>query len=138
MRRAPQGADGAPVLVEVPAPADEARVRRPFEAAGCTDCIAFGPRIGPKVLTVHGAERGLLASSEFPEACFVAWRFRFEGANLAELRGEFTLQGISQPLPLVGDRVRLLVQVQGRCKSRRPRRTGLLRGSLQHPKLKLL
>lgn len=99
----------------------------------------------------------LLASEEFPEAFFVAKQFRFEDGALRELRGEFTLRGISQPLsllarlfscrvdasatepaarevcggefegellrsdfgatfglPLVGNRVRLVVQVEGR------------------------
>jgi polyisoprenoid-binding protein YceI len=96
----------------------------------------------------------LLASTEFPDAFFVASRLRFEGPRLAEVRGEFTFRGVSQPLslvatqfgcrldaqgevcggdfeaevlrssfgadfglPLVGDRVKLLVQVEGR---RRP------------------
>ncbi|WP_236580666.1 YceI family protein [Rubrivivax sp. A210] len=97
----------------------------------------------------------LLASAEFPDAYFVATRFRFESGRVAEVRGEFTLRGVSQPLslvaahyacrndeqgaevcggdfegevlrsefgasfglPLVGDRVRLRVQVEGR---RRP------------------
>ena len=96
----------------------------------------------------------LLASSEYPEAFFVARRLRFEGNKLAEVRGEFTFRGVSQPLslvatqfncrqdaqgeicggdfeaevlrssfgadfglPLVGDRVKLLIQVEGR---RRP------------------
>jgi len=45
-------------------------------------------------------EADLLASSEFPEAYFVATRFRFEGGKLAEVRGEFTLRGVSQPLSL--------------------------------------
>jgi polyisoprenoid-binding protein YceI len=95
----------------------------------------------------------LLASTEFPEAFFVARQFRFDAERLTELRGEFTLRGISQPLtlrarlfacradgstevcggdfegelrrsdfgatlllPLVGDRVRLFVQVEGRRK----------------------
>lgn len=93
----------------------------------------------------------LLASSEFPEAYFVARQFRFDDGRLAEVRGEFTFRGTSQPLslrarlfacrtdaksevcggdfegelrrsdfgatfllPFVGDRVRLLVQVEGR------------------------
>ncbi len=99
----------------------------------------------------------LLATEEFPEAFFVAKQFRFEGGQLRELRGEFTLRGVSQPLsllarlfacrmetspaqatqrevcggefegeversdfgatfglPLVGNRVRLFVQVEGR------------------------
>jgi polyisoprenoid-binding protein YceI len=98
----------------------------------------------------------LLASTEFPEAFFVAKQFRFEGDQLREVRGEFTLRGIGQPLsllarlfacrmeaaqadaaprevcggefegevlrsdfgatfglPLVGNRVRLVVQVEG-------------------------
>ena len=96
-------------------------------------------------------QRDLLASAEHPDAFFVATRFRFEGERLAEVRGEFTLRGIGQPLslhathfacrpagggevcggdfeaellrsdfgatfglPLVGDRVRLKVQVEGR------------------------
>jgi polyisoprenoid-binding protein YceI len=97
-------------------------------------------------------EPDLLASKDFPEAYFVARNFRFDGDKVAEVRGEFTLRGISQGLslkalrfacrnddlpgeicggdfegvvnrsdfgatfglPLVGDRVRLLVQVEGR------------------------
>ena len=96
-------------------------------------------------------EADLLASTEFPDAYFVATRFRFEGDRLAEVRGEFTLRGVSQPLslfarrfacrsdegtevcggdfegellrsdfgatfglPFVADRVRLVVQVEGR------------------------
>jgi polyisoprenoid-binding protein YceI len=97
-------------------------------------------------------ERDLLASEAFPQASFVAERFRFDGDRLAEVRGEFTLRGVSRPLslfarhfacerraslqrevcggdfeaeiqrsvfgasfglPFVGDRVRLLVQVEG-------------------------
>lgn len=93
----------------------------------------------------------LLASDAHPEAFFVARQARFEGGRLAELRGEFTLRGIGQPLtlralhfacrtdaggevcggdfeaellrssvgasfglPFVADRVRLVVQVEGR------------------------
>jgi polyisoprenoid-binding protein YceI len=98
----------------------------------------------------------LLASEAFPEAYFVATNFRFDGDSLAEVRGEFTLRGTSQPLslralrfacrsdavtgaaavevcggdfegsflrsdfglsfalPFVANRVRLLVQVEGR------------------------
>ena len=94
---------------------------------------------------------GLLASGAHPQAYFVAERFVFEGQALREVRGEFTLRGISRPLtlhaqrfacgthpivqrgwcggdfeaelrrsdygltfglPLVADRVRLLVQVE--------------------------
>jgi polyisoprenoid-binding protein YceI len=97
----------------------------------------------------------LLDTEGHPEAFFVASRFRFEGQQLAEVRGEFTLRGMSRPLslfarrfscrpdpagevcggdfeaeikrsefgatfgaPLVSDRVRLLVQVEGRRESR--------------------
>ena len=93
----------------------------------------------------------LLATADHPEAFFVATRFRFEGEHVAEVRGEFTLRGIGQPLslhathfacrreatievcggdfeaellrsefgasfglPLVGDRVRLKIQVEAR------------------------
>ncbi len=100
----------------------------------------------------------LLASQAFPEAYFVARNFRYAGAAVAEVRGEFTWRGMSQPLslrarrfgcrldtqtsaadeicggdfegellrsefgatlglPFVADRVRLVVQVEGR---RRP------------------
>jgi polyisoprenoid-binding protein YceI len=98
----------------------------------------------------------LLAAEAFPEAYFVATNFRFDGDSVAEVRGEFTLRGTSQPLslralrfscrsdavegaaavevcggdfeghflrsdfglsfalPFVANRVRLLVQVEGR------------------------
>jgi polyisoprenoid-binding protein YceI len=96
-------------------------------------------------------EPDLLASTEHPEAFFVARDFRFDGDRVTEVRGEFTLRGISQGLtlkalrfgcrkddqgeicggdfegdlkrsefgasfglPLVGDKVRLVVQVEGR------------------------
>lgn len=42
----------------------------------------------------------LLACEEFPEAFFVARQFRFDGERLAEVRGEFTFRGVSQPLSL--------------------------------------
>jgi polyisoprenoid-binding protein YceI len=107
---------------------------------------------GLRVFDSRIRERDLLASAEFPQASFVAERLRFDGDRLAEVRGEFTLRGVSQPLslfarhfaceqrellqrevcggdfetevsrsafgasfglPFVGDRVRLLVQVEG-------------------------
>jgi len=49
-------------------------------------------------------EPDMLASTEFPEAYFVATRFRFDGDKLAEVRGEFTLRGVSQPLSLLAKR----------------------------------
>ncbi len=42
----------------------------------------------------------LLASAEYPEAYFVATRFSFEADSVNEVRGEFTLRGISLPLSL--------------------------------------
>lgn len=106
---------------------------------------------GIPVFDARLRQADLLASAEHPEAFFVARNFRLDGERLAEVRGEFTLRGASQPLslrvrhfacrqdgntevcggdfegeilrsefgatfglPLVGDRVRLLVQVEGR------------------------
>jgi polyisoprenoid-binding protein YceI len=107
---------------------------------------------GLRVFDARIRERDLLASDEFAQASFVAERLRFEGDRLAEVRGAFTLRGVTQPLslfarhfaceqrallqrevcggdfeaeisrsafgagfglPFVGDRVRLLVQVEG-------------------------
>jgi polyisoprenoid-binding protein YceI len=45
-------------------------------------------------------EPDMLATEAWPEAYFVASRFRFDGGALAEVRGEFTLRGVSQPLSL--------------------------------------
>ena len=47
----------------------------------------------------------LLASEDYPKAWFVARRWRFDAQGLpAEVRGEFTLRGVSQPLSLIADR----------------------------------
>ena len=110
-----------------------------------------GVDTGLPVFNARLRQPDLLASTEFPAAYFVARNFRFEGQRLAEVRGEFTLRGVSQPLslharhfacrvdegtevcggdfmgeilrgdfgatyllPFVADRVRLLVQVEGR------------------------
>jgi polyisoprenoid-binding protein YceI len=93
-----------------------------------------------------------LASGSHPSAYFVASQFRFDGPRVVELRGEFTLRGVSRPLslrathfacrtddmlqrevcggdfegellrsdygstfglPFVGDKVRLLISVEG-------------------------
>lgn len=51
---------------------------------------------------LRGAQ--FLSAEEHPEAWFVAQRFRFEGAQVAELRGEFTLRGVSRPLALRSER----------------------------------
>lgn len=106
---------------------------------------------GIAVFNARLRQADLLASAEHPDAFFVATRFRFKGERLAEVRGEFTLRGVGQPLslhathfacrpaeagevcggdfeaellrsdfgvtlglPLVGDQVRLKVQVEGR------------------------
>jgi len=110
-----------------------------------------GVDTGLAVFNARLRQADLLASTEYPEAYFVARSFRFEGQTLAEVRGEFTLRGVGQPLslfarrfacrldegvevcggdvegvvlrsyfcityllPFVGDRVRLVVQVEGR------------------------
>ncbi|HEX6703164.1 MAG TPA: YceI family protein [Albitalea sp.] len=44
--------------------------------------------------------KGFLASEEHPTAYFVAHQLRFDGERLSELRGEFTLRGVSRPLEL--------------------------------------
>ena len=106
---------------------------------------------GMAVFNARLRQPDLLASSEFPDAFFVARSFRFDGDRVAEVRGEFTFRGVGQPLslrarhfgcrqdgsvevcggdfegellrsefgatfllPLVGDRVRLVVQVEAR------------------------
>ena len=106
---------------------------------------------GMAIFNARLRQADLLASSEFPDAFFVARNFRFEGDRVAEVRGEFTFRGVSQPLslrarhfgcrqdgsvevcggdfegellrsefgatyllPLIGDRVRLVVQVEAR------------------------
>ena len=108
---------------------------------------------GIPVFNARLRQADLLASTEHPEAFFVVRNFRFDGNRIAEVRGEFTLRGTSQPLtlrvrhfacrqdgnaevcggdfegeilrsefgatfglPLIGDRVRLVVQVEGRRK----------------------
>ena len=110
-----------------------------------------GVDTGLPVFNARLRQPDLLASTEYPDAYFVARNFRFEGERVAEVRGEFTLRGVSQPLslharhfacredegtevcggdfmgeilrsdfgatyllPFVADRVRLLVQVEGR------------------------
>ena len=106
---------------------------------------------GLAIFNARLRQADLLASSEFPEAFFVARNFRFDGDRIAEVRGEFTFRGVSQPLslrarqfgcrqdgsveicggdfegellrsefgatfllPLVSDRVRLIIQVEAR------------------------
>ncbi len=59
-----------------------------------------GVDTGLKIFDARLRRDDLLASDAYPEAFFVAQRFRFEGGQLAELRGEFTWRGVSQPLSL--------------------------------------
>ncbi len=60
-----------------------------------------GVSTGIPVFDARLRQADLLASEAFPEAYFVARRFRFDGDRLAEVRGEFTLRGTSVPLSLV-------------------------------------
>jgi polyisoprenoid-binding protein YceI len=56
---------------------------------------------GLPALDVRLKKPDLLATSEYPEAYFVATRFRFDAAGgVQEVRGEFTLRGVGQPLSL--------------------------------------
>ena len=59
-----------------------------------------GVDTGLAVFNARLREADLLASAAHPEAYFVASNFRFEGPRVAEVRGEFTLRGHSQPLSL--------------------------------------
>ena len=106
---------------------------------------------GMPVFNARLRQADLLASEAWPEAYFVARQFRYSGNAVVEVRGEFTLRGIGQPLslfarqfacrddagtevcggdfegellrsefgatfllPLVADRVRLIIQIEGR------------------------
>ena len=110
---------------------------------------------GVGVFNARLRQADLLSAEAFPEAYFVARNVRFAGDAVAEVRGEFTWRGVSQPLllraqrfgcrtdrqrdppeeicggdfegellrsdfgatfglPFVADRVRLVVQVEGR------------------------
>lgn len=55
---------------------------------------------GLPVLDSRLRQADLLASTEHPDAFFVARQFVFEGDTLREVRGEITLRGISRPLAL--------------------------------------
>ena len=57
---------------------------------------------GVRVLDARLKEPDLLATAEYPEAYFVATRFQFDAAGgVKEVRGEFTLRGVGEPLSLV-------------------------------------
>jgi polyisoprenoid-binding protein YceI len=68
---------------------------------------------GLRVFDARIREADLLATEAHPEAYFVATRFRFEGETLAEVRGEFTLRGVSQPLSLKALRFACRTQGEG-------------------------
>jgi polyisoprenoid-binding protein YceI len=59
-----------------------------------------GVDTGVSVLDARLRQPELLDSTGWPEAFFVARNFRFEGAQLAEVRGEFTLRGHGEALSL--------------------------------------
>ena len=56
---------------------------------------------GMDVLDARLKKPDLLATVEYPEAYFVATRFKFDAAGgIQEVRGEFTLRGVGEPLSL--------------------------------------
>ncbi len=56
---------------------------------------------GSRALDARLREPDLLATAEYPEAYFVATRFQFDAAGgVKEVRGEFTLRGVGEPLSL--------------------------------------
>lgn len=59
---------------------------------------------GLPVLDSRLRQADMLASDEHPEAFFIAEHFLFEGGQLREVRGEFTLRGTSRPLSLHAQR----------------------------------
>ena len=57
---------------------------------------------GMPVLDARLRKPDLLATAEYPEAYFVATQFHFDAAGgVKEVRGEFTLRGVGEPLSLV-------------------------------------
>ncbi len=57
---------------------------------------------GVRALDARLKQPDLLATTEYPEAYFVATRFQFDAAGgVKEVRGEFTLRGVGEPLSLV-------------------------------------
>jgi polyisoprenoid-binding protein YceI len=60
---------------------------------------------GSKVFDARLKAPDLLATTEYPEAYFLATKFRFDAAGgVAEVRGEFILRGVSEPLSLFAQR----------------------------------
>ena len=57
---------------------------------------------GMRILDARLKQPDLLATTEYPEAYFVATRFQFDAAGgVKEVRGEFTFRGVGEPLSLV-------------------------------------
>jgi polyisoprenoid-binding protein YceI len=59
---------------------------------------------GVRVFDSRLREADLLASTEFPQARFVADRFVFDAGRLVEASGTFTLRGVRRPLTLRASR----------------------------------
>ena len=57
---------------------------------------------GVPTLDARLKQPDLLATTEYPEAYFIATHFQFDAAGgVNEVRGEFILRGVSEPLSLV-------------------------------------
>jgi polyisoprenoid-binding protein YceI len=83
------------VTVDRGARSGELRLRIPV------DTVSTGIR----PLDARLKQPDLLAVGEYPEAYFVATRFQFDDAGgVKEVRGEFTLRGVGQPLSLYARR----------------------------------
>jgi polyisoprenoid-binding protein YceI len=78
-----------------------------------------GVDTGLKIFDARLRRDDLLASEAYPEAFFVARTFRFADARLAEVRGEFTWRGVSQPLTLRTLRFACRVSTDGNAGSPR-------------------
>ena len=79
------------VMVDRAAKAGDLRLRIPVTTIST----------GLRVLDARLKEPDLLATTEYPEAYFVATRFRFDAAGgVQEVRGEFTFRGAGEPLSL--------------------------------------
>jgi polyisoprenoid-binding protein YceI len=80
------------VMVDRAAKAGDLRLRIPVASVST----------GVRVLDARLKEHDLLATAEYPEAYFVATRFQFDASGaVKEVRGEFTLRGVGEPLSLV-------------------------------------
>jgi polyisoprenoid-binding protein YceI len=68
-----------------------AKIATPATASVSTGLRVFDSRL---------READLLDSAAHPQARFVAERFVFDAGRLVEVKGEFTLRGVRQPLTL--------------------------------------